>query len=88
LNPDVYEKFKSQELCTVQMVAAIISPIHFLIFFHIMLKLILIPKYIAEKIPIYIAEQSNKDVGNFIPEFSVTGLLWSAASSICDGNFR
>ncbi len=40
-----------------------------------------------KKIPKYIAEQSNKDVGNFIPEFSVTGLLWSAASDICDRNF-
>ncbi len=37
---------------------------------------------------ICIAEQSNKDVENFIPEFSVTGVLWSAASVICDGNFR
>jgi hypothetical protein len=43
---------------------------------------------LRKKIPIYIAEQSNNDVGNFIPEFSVTGLLWSAASVICDGNFR
>ncbi len=28
------------------------------------------------------------DVRNFNPEFSVTGVLWSAASVICDGNFR
>jgi hypothetical protein len=53
-----------------------------------MLNLNLIPKYIAEKISIYITEQSNKDVGNFIPEFSVSGLLWSATSVICDGNFQ
>ncbi len=53
-----------------------------------MLKLNLsFPKYIAEKIPIYIADQSIKNVGNFIPEFSVTGLLWSAALVICDRNF-
>ncbi len=41
----------------------------------------------CKKIPICIAEQSNKDVGTFIPEFSLTDLLWSAASVICDGNF-
>ncbi len=35
-NPDIYEKFKSDELCTVQMVAAIIRPIHFLFFsYHV-----------------------------------------------------
>jgi hypothetical protein len=28
----------------------------------------------------YAAEQFKMDVGNFIPEFSVTGVLWSAAS--------
>ncbi len=28
------------------------------------------------------------DVGNFIPEFSVTGLLWTTASVICGGKVR
>ncbi len=59
------------------------------LFFHLMLKLnTLIPKYTAEKIIIYIAEHSELDVGNFIPECSFTGVLWSTASDICDGNFR
>jgi hypothetical protein len=28
------------------------------------------------------------DVGNFVPEFSVTGVLRSATSVVCDENFR
>ncbi len=59
-------------------------------FFHLFLKLNHLNSeiYCSKKIPIYISEQSDKDVGIFIPEFSVTGLLWSAASVVCDGNFQ
>jgi hypothetical protein len=37
------------------------------------------------KIPRYIAENFEIDVGDFIPEFSVTDMFWSAGSVTCGG---
>jgi hypothetical protein len=47
----------------------------------------LIQKRILENSHIYRAENSKMDVGKFTSEFSVTGVLWSAASVISGGNF-
>jgi hypothetical protein len=34
------------------------------------------------------AENTEVDVGNFTSKFSVTGMIWFAASVICGGIFR